>query len=255
MTGYRDESDEIVTKLLRCRIDIFKEILEGYAGGINLGETNNIVEYKNYLINNPIEINAIGGDGMMFDPSLCVATATGINVFGSTIHTSIRNGPIKYLVIHYTAGGNSKPGRALETCNGWTKPDRKASADFVVDDATMYQYTPDPTKYYCWAVGNPLPGRPYNNSNCVSIEICSSWDPTRGKDSRKANDPGFYFTRAVLGNAIKLAKIIMSTYKIPINNVIRHYDVSGKHCPGIIGWNPDTPGDEREWHNFKAMLV
>ena len=47
----------------------------------------------------------------------------------------------------------------------------------------------------------------------------------------------------------------MSTYKIPINNVIRHYDVSGKHCPGIIGWNPDTPGNEEEWHKFKGMLV
>ena len=32
----------------------------------------------------------------------------------------------------------------------------------------------------------------------------------------------------------------MKRYNIPINNVIRHYDVSGKLCPGIVGWNNET---------------
>ena len=169
--AYRDVSDEVVTKLLRCRIELFKEILESYAGGINLGVTNNTVEYKNTLVNNPIEINIGGGGGEILDPSQCVATAEGVVVFGATKYTKPRKGPIKYLVIHYTAGGSSKGGAAKRTCEMWVASDRPASADFVVDDETMYQYTPDPAKYACFAVGKPKKGVPYNMHNCVSSII------------------------------------------------------------------------------------
>ena len=29
----------------------------------------------------------------------------------------------------------------------------------------------------------------------------------------------------------------MKKYGVPKSNVIRHYDVSGKLCPGVVGWN------------------
>jgi len=29
----------------------------------------------------------------------------------------------------------------------------------------------------------------------------------------------------------------MKKFNIDINHVVRHYDISGKICPGIIGWN------------------
>jgi N-acetylmuramoyl-L-alanine amidase CwlA len=32
----------------------------------------------------------------------------------------------------------------------------------------------------------------------------------------------------------------MAKYNIPKTNVVRHYDVSGKLCPGVVGWN-DAP--------------
>ena len=32
----------------------------------------------------------------------------------------------------------------------------------------------------------------------------------------------------------------MKKYNIPLDRVIRHYDVSGKTCPGIIGYNNET---------------
>ena len=45
----------------------------------------------------------------------------------------------------------------------------------------------------------------------------------------------------------------MQTYNIPADRVIRHYDVSGKLCPGIIGWNEDSK-DISQWKEFKAKL-
>ena len=260
MGGYRDVSDEIFTKLLRCRIDLFKEILEGYGGGIDLGPTNNTVEYQNKLVSNPIKFvkevmtNGSGEPPEPIDFSQVKALASGVQLCVSTKYTKPRNAKIEYLVIHYTAGGNSKPGTAKRTCEMWMASDRPASADFVVDDETIYQYNPDPAKFCCYAVGKPKPGVPYKMNNCVSIEVCSSFDKKRGKSPANANDPGWYFTPATLGNAIKLSKELMSKYSIPKSNVIRHYDVSGKLCPGIIGWNPES-GSESEWHKFKNMLA
>ena len=49
-------------------------------------------------------------------------------------------------------------------------------------------------------------------------------------------------------------KYLMQMYNIPAGNVIRHYDVSGKLCPGIIGWNEDS-GDVSKWNAFKSQLT
>ena len=100
--------------------------------------------------------------------------------------------------------------------------------------------------------------------NTVSIEICSTCTPTSAAnvDCHK----GWSFTDAALNNAVKIAKIIMKKYNIPLDRVVRHYDVSGKPCPGIMGWN-DEPirtldgkktgemNNSKEWFNFKSRLV
>lgn len=152
---------------------------------------------------------------------------------------------IKYIAIHYTAGASSAPGKALATRRDWlSRPkDKQASADFVVDDAEIVQVNPDIRNYYCWSVG----GNTYigyggaslkgiaTNSNVISIEICSSHKA--GTDIHVSNHDGWYFTAAALDNATKLVRYLMKEYGIPLDRVIRHYDVNGKPCPGIPGWN------------------
>jgi N-acetylmuramoyl-L-alanine amidase len=64
------------------------------------------------------------------------------------------------------------------------------------------------------------------------------------------NDSGnWYFDDITVENAIALAKELMAKYNIPIDNVIRHYDVTGKQCPAPFVLNP------QEWINFKKRLV
>jgi N-acetylmuramoyl-L-alanine amidase CwlA len=45
----------------------------------------------------------------------------------------------------------------------------------------------------------------------------------------------------------------MSLYNIPASRVIRHFDVNGKYCPGVVGWNSAT-GSESAWNEFKRRL-
>ena len=165
---------------------------------------------------------------------------------------------IKYLVIHFTAGSSSKPGRAKSAKH--TFETSQASADFCVDDRDIVQFNPDPYKYYCWAVGNSKTD--ITNSNSISIEICSNIKS--GRSVKYANTDGWYFTKETLENVKKLAKYLMKKYNIPKNRVVRHWDVNHKNCPGIIGWNTGALYDdngkkigqnnESEWLKFKDSL-
>ena len=155
--------------------------------------------------------------------------------------TRLPNRQIKYIAIHYTAGKTSKAGAAIATRNAFLKSN--ASADFVVDDETIVQVNPDIRNYYCWAVGDrknvytgggSLYGKA-TNKNTISIEICSNLK--RGTTANIPNHEGWYFTEKSLANALKLVRYLMGKYNIPKSNVVRHYDISGKLCPGIIGWN------------------
>lgn len=180
--------------------------------------------------------------------------------------TKSPNRTIKYLAIHYTAGASSAPGRAVNMKSDWEKT-RRASADFGVDDRDMVQFNPDPKNYYCWAVGDPKIGHVScpdgSNRNTISIEICSSIKA--GCSVQKSNHEGWYYTNEALNNGIRLAKILMKKYNIPIERVVRHYDISGKLCPGIIGWNDGrlytTKGEKTDkfnnskvWASFKEKL-
>lgn len=178
----------------------------------------------------------------------------------STVHTYNRkNTKIEYICIHYTAGVSSKAGRAVGTAQYFATTTNQASADFIVDDGTIVQYNPDPLKYACWAVGGTKykytkGGAFYGlckNMNSISIEIVSN---NRTGKMTQANDPNYYFTDAELENAVKLTKYLMQTYGIDADHVIRHYDVTGKICPGIIGWN-EASGDISRWLAFKSRLT
>ena len=130
----------------------------------------------------------------------------------------------KYLCIHYTAGGSSKPGSALAVKKVFEK--RSASADFATDDRDMVQFNPDIAHYYCWAVGDGNGKFGITNSNSISIEMCSTL-----KSNYHGHYPmheGWSISEATFHNTVKLAKILMKKYSIPLDRVVRHYDASRK---------------------------
>lgn len=177
----------------------------------------------------------------------------------STHNTTSRpNRSLKWIVIHYTAGTQSKPGAAASTASYFATTTVQASSDFIVDDSTIVQYNPDIRNRNTWHCGGGKQssyGAAYyqqcTNSNSIGIEVCSSNYTGRVTN---ANDKNWYYTDAAIEQTVLLTKYLMETYNIDADHVIRHFDVTGKLCPGIIGWNSVT-GDESKWHAFKARLT
>lgn len=179
--------------------------------------------------------------------------------FDSTVNTTVcKNRKIEYIVVHYTAGISSKEGSALATAKYFAKGNVKASSDFIIDDKTVIQYNTDLQNRYSWHCGgsklkNSNGGKFYKectNANSIGVELCST--SYTGK-VEKPNSKEWYFTTFVENNATKLIAELMYQYNIDINHVIRHYDVTGKNCPAIIGWNIDS-GHESYWLDFKESL-
>lgn len=170
-----------------------------------------------------------------------------------THNTSPRSGGIEYIVIHYVgATGTAK--NNIDYYN--QRSTTQASADFYVGfEGEIWQYNPNPKARYCWAVGggrqSSQGGGLYGvarNANSVSIEMC-----VRNKGNKNANSKDWYFEQATINSAIELTKYLMKLYGVPASRVIRHFDVNGKYCPGVYGWN-SASGSESAWNDFKKKI-
>lgn len=176
----------------------------------------------------------------------------------SAAHTTSKAGrSIDYIVIHYTAGVTSKAGSALSLAGYFAIRPDDVSADFTVDDTAVVQYNGDIRNRYTWHCGgnkyNTKGGSLYGickNSNSIGIEICCENSTGKMQD---ANDKSYSFSDAAIANAEWLVKKLMAEYNIPADHVVRHYDVTGKLCPGIVGWNLDS-GSEAKWQAFKQAI-
>lgn len=167
------------------------------------------------------------------------------------------SGEIKYIILHYTASTNSGLGAARNAVN--TLDSRGYSSDFVVDDNEILQFADNPLQWaskacQAWSTKGTNAGRYATNANSVSIEMSSTLVGGR-KSDWEANNPNFKFTDAVLNNTRYLCRMLITKYNIPESNIIRHYDIVGKSCPGIIGWNlGEGSNNDNQFRSFVKDL-
>ena len=170
-------------------------------------------------------------------------------------NTSPRPGKIEFIVIHYTASVADAV-KQISYFNG--SGATGASADFFVAwNGDIYQYNMEIKNRYSWAVGggrqSQSGGAYYGkclNRNQISIEMCCK---SKTGAYVGANNAAWYFTDATVKATAQLVRELMDTYGIDPAHVIRHYDVNGKYCPGIKGWNAPS-GSEEAWKAFKSLI-
>ena len=146
-----------------------------------------------------------------------------------------RHETIKFLVLHYTANNGDT---AFSNCKYFSDANRNASSHYFVDEKEVYRSVRDMNvAWHCGSM-NGYKHKYCRNTNSIGIEMCSRID-SNGK---------FYIKEKTIANAIELTKFLMEKYDIPVENVIRHYDVTGKMCP-----KPFVE-DEMLWIDFKDRL-
>lgn len=147
---------------------------------------------------------------------------------------------IKYLVYHYTANdGDTDEANANYFKNNIVE----ASAHYFVDDNSITQSVPD--DYVAWSVG----GSKYANTNGGKFHgICTNYNSISIELCDNVRNGVYDFTPNTLNNAVELGRMLMKKYNIPLDRVIRHYDVTGKICPKPFVDN------ERAWIEFKKRL-
>lgn len=149
---------------------------------------------------------------------------------------------IRYLVYHYTGNDGDK---AANNAKYFQNNIVKASAHYFVDDTTVWRSVPD--LKVAWSVGGSKyanadktgGGTMYGvitNTNSISIEMCDT-----------IRNGVYQASEATLANAAALGRTLMEKYGIPIENVYRHFDVTGKHCPSYLV-------NAQKWAEFKKRL-
>ena len=124
---------------------------------------------------------------------------------------------IRYLVLHFTANDGDT---AKNNADYFARAEISTSAHYFVDENEVWQSVRDTDiAWHCGTRGVYF--HPYcRNANSIGIELCS-----------RKNGEKFYFMPETVRRAQTLVRGLMAKYGIPIENVVRHYDVTHKNCP------------------------
>lgn len=143
---------------------------------------------------------------------------------------------IKYIVIHYTANdGDTDENNGKYFHNNVVG----ASAHYFVDDDSITQSVPD--NYVAWHCGaKTYKHKKCRNDNSIGIEICD--DVKNGV---------VYPSAKTIQNVVELTEHLMNKYSIPKENIIRHYDVTGKLCPAY--WVDDFKWKSEFWNKLGML--
>lgn len=136
---------------------------------------------------------------------------------------------IRYIVVHYTANSGDT---ARNNLDYFARTKTGTSAHYFVDENEVCQSVQDTD--VAWHCGSKNPRHPYcRNANSIGVEMCDSVGAVP------------VATRA---RTAAFVRELMDKYGVPVQNVLRHYDVTGKRCPAPWVDDPEA------WMDFKALL-
>lgn len=142
------------------------------------------------------------------------------------------NRRVQFIVIHYTANNGDT---AYNNTKYFKSVNRGASAHYFVDEKSIWQCVDE--KNVAWHCGTTGEYKHHlcRNENSIGIEMCS----------RRTKDGEYYFLEKTEEHTVELVRHLMNKYNIPIERVLRHYDVTGKVCPAPYVL------DVEKWETFK----
>lgn len=143
---------------------------------------------------------------------------------GNPSRTGLKLDGVNNIVVHYV--GN--PGTTAEqNRNYYNQPDSNVCSHFVVGI--------DGTVIMCVPLDEQSAASNHRNHDTISVEVCHP-------------DETGEFTAESYASLVKLVDWLLEKYDLDKDDVIRHYDVTGKMCPLYYVEHPDA------WEQFKEDL-
>ena len=145
----------------------------------------------------------------------------------------VRQSRVEYLVVHYTAAPQDT---ARNNGIYFARERTGASAHYFVDETEVVRSVPE--EFTAWHCGANYYRHPKcRNGNSIGIEICT-----------KGENGSYWFATEAVERAQALIRQLMQKYGIGEEQVLRHYDVTGKLCPAPLV-------EEAAWRAFKEGLT
>ena len=141
---------------------------------------------------------------------------------------------IKYIVIHYTGNDGDT---AYNNTKYFKTEYRGASAHYFVDETSIWQSVLDEdVAWHCGTTGTYY-HKECRNTNSIGIELCS-----------KKKNGKYYIPEETIARAVELIHYLRQLYNIPMENILRHYDVTHKNCPAPF------VEEKAQWDNFLSQI-
>lgn len=160
---------------------------------------------------------------------------------------------IEWIIVHYT-GDRYSQGRAKKTADAMQTWKRTTSTHYLVGDDDIYQVVED--RHAAWHC-------PYEKSNkCLACNPVALGvdlvEHKRNSRSKSVKDRDWYFTDKVIEDGARLVAELADKYNIPMDHIVRHFDVTGKWCPRpFVGRDfNEVTGETGEfaWVKFKLLV-
>ena len=134
---------------------------------------------------------------------------------------------IAWIVIHY-AGSTSARGRAKginESMQTWK---RSVSSHYQIGEDGIFQAVEE--RHCAWHCGGYKKENKCAASNATAIGI-DLIERKGNSCTSSVNDCDWYFKDSVIDTGARFVAELADKYGIPMDHIIRHYDVTGKRCP------------------------
>ena len=146
---------------------------------------------------------------------------------------------VRAIVMHWTAN-TGKGANAIANRNFFNRETTKASAHYIVDSKNIIRCIPDDEvayhvgakQYTAFGESIKAAGKSPNFST-IGIEMCVNSDDDFAVMK--------YISRALA------AKLLLVNH-LTIDDLVRHYDITGKNCPQFLL-------EEKDWEEFKELVL
>lgn len=177
----------------------------------------------------------------------------------SLSYGSRKGNKIEWIVVHYPVA----PGCDASWCKSYYERDKVSeSAHYAVSSNETVSIVPCSfAAFHCATKGKDKSGNPIktycaaNNYNSIGIDLM---DNKLSRKTLSVKDTDWFITESALDRASYLIAYLMKQYNIPIEHVVRHYDVTLKNCPRpLVGDDINTYygiSGNQKWKEFKQLI-